>query len=125
MSESPKVERRHFTRIGFDTNVTLKQGELTHATPLLDISLKGVLVAKPSEYQIKSTDPVHIHIALADETQIHMRAELVHNSETVLGFKCESIDMDSLAHLRRLIELNLDEPNAAERVLSELINSIE
>jgi hypothetical protein len=29
--------------------------------------------------------------------------------------------MDSIIHLRRLIEINLNDPSAAERVLAELV----
>lgn len=125
MAEQPTTERRHYTRVGFDAEVTLNQGDYSFSSHLIDISLNGVLLSTPEDYEISTGEPVYIHVKLADETQIHMKVELAHSSSTVLGFKCDSIDMESLSHLRRLIELNIDDPDAPERVLSELIHPIE
>ena len=38
-----------------------------------------------------------------------------------IGLTCINIDVESIAHLRRLVELNLGVPDAAERELHELI----
>ncbi len=37
-----------------------------------------------------------------------------------LGLRCEDIDVDSITCLRRLVELNLGEPELLERELSAL-----
>ncbi len=114
-------ERRRYTRIRFDTAATLAQGEVVFHTHLLDISLNGVLLETPSNYQVRADQPAHISIFLGDQAEIQMTVKLVHSSTRFLGFRCESIDMDSVGHLRRLIELNMDDPHAPERVLEELV----
>lgn len=114
-------DRRKFTRIEFDTGVTLCQDNQAYHTYVVDISLNGVLVKTPDDYVLKADKPIDISIILGEETEIQMSVVLVHSSSTLLGFRCINIDMESISHLRRLIELNLEEADAAERVLSELI----
>ncbi len=114
-------ERRRFSRVRFDTAATLAQEGSAYHAHLLDISLNGVLVETPDNYEFRADKPVDLSIILSDEAEIQMQVALVHSSSDYLGFRCESIDVDSIAHLRRLIELNLDDPAASERVLSELV----
>lgn len=114
-------ERRRFTRVAFDTAATLVQGDRVHHTNLVDISLNGLLVETPEAYEIRADQPCDVSIILGDSTEIQMKVKLVHSSSSVLGFKSDSIDMESIAHLRRLIELNLNDPTASDRVLSELL----
>lgn len=120
MSTSP-TERRRFSRVDFNAEVKLKQGEDTHSAQLIDISLNGVLLKTPEDYHIRADIPATIHIQLADDTAINMQVMLVHSSSELLGFHCESIDMESIIHLRRIIELNINDAEAAERVLAELM----
>ncbi len=114
-------DRRRFTRIRFDTAATLNQGETVFHTHVLDISLNGVLLETPEEYKIRADLPANISIFLSESAEIQMQVSLAHSSSQYLGFHCESIDMESVGHLRRLIELNMDDPCAPERVLEELV----
>ncbi|MCR6652494.1 MAG: PilZ domain-containing protein [Cellvibrionaceae bacterium] len=114
-------ERRRFSRVEFDADVQLVQEGKHFSAKLHDISLNGVLVSTPSEYHIRTDMPCTLNVILSDQAVITMQAALVHSSSSVLGFHCTSIDMDSIVHLRRLIEINLGEPGAAERVLTELL----
>lgn len=114
-------ERRRFTRVRFDTAATIAQHETVLHTHVLDISLNGVLLETPENYDLRADLPANISIFLSDQAEIQMQVSLVHSTNKFLGFHCESIDMESAGHLRRLIELNMDDPNAPERVLDELI----
>ena len=114
-------ERRKFTRVDFDTGITLTQGDKVYHTYLVDISLNGLLVKTPTDYALSSDSLINTSIILSEDAEIQMSVVLIHSSNQYLGFKCESIDMDSISHLRRLIELNMDSPRAAERILAELI----
>ncbi|VUD53693.1 Cyclic diguanosine monophosphate-binding protein [Thalassocella blandensis] len=115
-------ERRRFTRIDFDATARLQQGEISLPVHIIDISVNGVLLETPSDYSINMEDSSDIVITLSDDAQITMKANLVHSSSDVLGFKCISMDMESATLLRRLIELNMDDENATERVLEELLS---
>lgn len=114
-------ERRQYSRVEFDADVTLTQEGQTYCAELVDISLNGILVAIPGVYQIRTDKPCAIEVTLSADTVIKMQAALVHSSSKYLGFHCTSIDMESIVFLRRLIEVNLDDPAASERVLSELL----
>ncbi len=56
-----------------------------------------------------------------DELVIAMAGELAHVEGAHAGVLCRSIDIESITHLRRLIEVNLGDPAASERELKALI----
>lgn len=114
-------ERRRFSRVEFDADVHLLQEGKQFSAQLHDISLNGVLISTPAEYHLRTDMPCTLGIILSDQAVITMQVTLVHSSSSFLGFHCTSIDMDSIVHLRRLIEINLGEPGASERVLTELL----
>ena len=116
-------DRRRFTRVRFDTAATIAQGASAYHTHVLDISLNGVLLETPEDYDLRADQAAYISIFLSEQTEIQMNVRLAHSSNEYLGFHCESIDMESASHLRRLIELNMDEPNAHKRVLDEMVLS--
>lgn len=115
-------DRRQFTRVPFSTEVFISQGDHRYQSSLVDISLNGILVAAPKLYHLRSDLPCLVNIPLCSDVNIQMQSALVHSGNNALGFHCTSIDMDSITHLRRLIEANLGDPHAPERVLSELVN---
>ena len=49
-----------------------------------------------------------------------MDVEIAHRENDELGLNCKDIDVDSITHLRRLVELNLGDPELLERELSAL-----
>lgn len=114
-------ERRRFSRIDFDARVEIAQGDKNWQAQLLDISLKGLLLAKMGPYQLQPTTPILVKIILSDQTSIAMSAQVVHQTLEQLNLACVTIDIDSISHLRRLIELNIGDARAAERELSELL----
>lgn len=114
-----EIEHRKFSRIGFDASVELNQAELHCSCELIDLSLKGLLVSKPIGINFDDQQPIMATISLSADTAIRMVVTPVHQEGEHLGFICTSIDLDSVAHLRRLVELNLDNEHALERELSE------
>lgn len=125
------AERRRFSRIDFDAQVELHQDNQTCKAELVDISLKGLLLIQLENMQLKKDQPVQVKILLSDKTFIAMSADIAHQSVSKstnqpghqLGLVFTLIDIDSISHLRRLIELNLGDPSAAERELVELIGA--
>ncbi len=115
-------ERRKFSRILFDAHVELAQGEFHWRASLLDISLKGLLLQQKLPTEVDTSKPVLVKILLSDSTSIAMSVTVAHQHHNQTGLVCSSIDIDSVSHLRRLIELNLGDSNAAERELAELIS---
>lgn len=115
-------ERRRFQRIEFDVDTQLSQEELNWRAELKDISLKGVLVSGPLPPAADASAPIAVQILLSDQAVIQMQTSVAHQNEGDLGLICQSLDVESMRHLRRLIELNLGDPAEAERELHELIN---
>lgn len=118
---SQAQERRRYTRIQFDGKTTLYQADKSWSVSLVDISLKGALAHTKDQHLPNTDNPIKLHIQLAGDITIDMQTELAHTHDNYLGLHCISIDMDSIAHLRRLIELNIEDPHASERVLEELL----
>lgn len=122
MDQDPlATERRRFQRVLFDAPTRLIATDKSFETRLVDVSLKGALTAKPTGCQFSSGIPVEIRISLADAaTEICMQAHVAHTEADVIGFCCDKIDMESITHLRRLVELNLGDSSLLERDLRHL-----
>lgn len=119
------MDQRHFTRIPFSISANIINSRTGHKmmADLIDISFKGVLISKPSDWQGVNGEHYTLHLQLAkDEIEINLAVMAVHSEENQIGFRTEHMDLDTATHLRRLVELNLADENLLERELSELIN---
>jgi hypothetical protein len=114
-------ERRHFVRVGFEAPALLTTATDAFSVHVQDLSLKGALVTAPPGADLEAGQPCQLTIPLADTgNHIAMRAEIAHQGGNCSGLLCRSIDLDSVTHLRRLIELQLGDPALLERDLGEL-----
>lgn len=52
-----------------------------------------------------------------------MEISLAWARDGLLGFECQHIDLDSISHLRRLVELNLGDEELLERELALLVSA--
>ncbi len=114
-------DRRRFQRIPFEADVELLRGERRWSVPLHDLSLKGLLVDRPDDWDAPVGALIQANLRLASDVEMRMLVSLAHEKDGLLGFYCREIDLDSLTHLRRLIELNLGDSELLERELSALI----
>lgn len=116
------VERRRFFRVVFSTPAELAQGEQIWHTRLLDLSLQGALVEQPLDWPEHSNGRYELSFSLADsDIRISMEVELTHKAKERLGFYCHHIDIDSVSHLKRLIELNVGNADMLQRELANLL----
>jgi hypothetical protein len=113
--------RRHFWRAAFQATARLTNDAGTVDVQLLDISLKGALVEVPGRWQGRVGDPCQFKLHLAEGVVIAMWGRVAHLAGQLLGFHCERIDLDSITHLRRLVELNSGDPALLERELQALV----
>lgn len=121
---SDKTEQRHFTRIPFDARVEMHRGEEPpREGRLLDICLKGALFTRPPDWPVEVGQALSIAIRLDDSPiVIAMEGHIAHADAERIGFSREHLDVDSAAHLHRLMELNLGDSTLLERELHELLN---
>lgn len=118
----PSDERRHFSRIAIDGRVRIGCDEHRFETQLVDISLNGALVRRPTSWQGGRGTGCRIELLDDDgEILIAMEGSVAHLHPDVVGFHCESIDLESISHLKRLLQLNLGDEALLQRELNELI----
>ncbi|TNC82288.1 MAG: PilZ domain-containing protein [Oleiphilus sp.] len=122
MNETRQQEdKRRFSRVLFNAECTLHQNDMEWLTELQDISLKGILVRKPDHLAIRPNESCEATIRLAgSDSCILMSLDYSHEDEQSIGFKCKYIDIDSMTHLKRLVELNIGDNEMLKRELEAL-----
>lgn len=114
-------ERRRFSRVIFRRPATLEAEGERVTCELLDVSLKGAL-AEATGLRAGPGTRCTLSVRLdAGDARIRMDGEIVHREGTLVGVRCTEIDLDSISHLRRLVELNLGDDAALHRELSALV----
>lgn len=113
-------DRRRFQRFAFDAETELVQGQRRWRVELHDLSLKGLLVHRPAGWDADLAQPFEARIRLSDEAEVRMEVEAAHDEGELVGLMCRHIDVDSISHLRRLVELNLGDETLLERELAAL-----
>jgi hypothetical protein len=114
------IERRRFQRVTFDSPCELLQGEHCWPVTLQDLSLKGALLQVPADWHGDAQHSFLIRLRLNSESVILMETTLVRHDREQLAFSCLHIDLESITHLRRLVELNSGDSQLLERELSAL-----
>ena len=114
-------ERRNFWRAVFHSPVRLTTHDGQVYAQLLDISLKGALLEIGNVWNGKPGDECQLNLGLALDTNIVMWTKVMHVEGRHVGLRCESIDLDSITHLRRLVELNSGDPAILDRELGSLV----
>lgn len=118
------TEERHSHRVNFDTFVEFKSEGCEHVCELVDISIQGALIAACSGATPEQGTPCQLTISLdnSNEIQIIIKGRVAHKIENRVGIHCESIDVDSMRHLRKLIEYNLGDVELVNRDFDALIH---
>ncbi len=122
---SAPSERRQFIRINFDANAVLidPANDRQWQTELIDISLKGALIKRPDGWKAIESQPFILRLILADQIELRFEVRVVHMKNDHVGLQIEHLDLESAAHLHRLLELNLGDPVLLQRELAELLDS--
>ena len=122
MSEDQRgAERRRFTRVLFDSTVRISDARGTWSGKLVDISMKGVLCEVPTDWPGQVGERFTILLSLDEaDAQITMQGRIAHVENQRVGLAWEQIDLDSFTHLKRLLQLNLENEAQLLRELEEL-----
>lgn len=120
-------ERRKFSRVVFSGHCSLSE-EISNEmkiwqTELLDISLNGALVLRPELWHDKNDLPIQLNLQLeGSDVMLEIGGVVCHQEEGLLGIKFLTLSLDSISHLKRLIQLNLADEELLHREISQLIN---
>jgi len=113
--------RRQFTRILFSIKAQLSVENNIYPVSIHDISLNGALItAVESEQPLKGKLGTLRFFLSDDESEVTMHIAVVHEQDDETGLQCNAIDIDSVTHLRRLVELNLGNSEQLNKELSQL-----
>lgn len=113
-------DRRHFVRVVFDAEAHLITTEARLAAKVLDLSLRGALLELESDPAFETGEPCLFSLRLGDAT-VKMSGDVAHVKGRQIGLHCRSIDLESISHLRRLVEMNLGGGPLLERELKALL----
>jgi len=118
------ANRRQFSRILFRSEARLAVAGTEVPVQLADLSLKGALIHPGADLFVEIGSPCVLTIRLGEPAAtIRLEATVVHREGGHLGLACREIDLDSMTHLRRLVELNLGDEQLLNRELSALTSS--
>lgn len=119
---TPTDDRRQYWRAHFQSPVQLDtKGQVIEAK-LRDISLNGALVEVPVEWAVGLNDGCQLRLNLGANAVIRMDASVAHIDGRHIGLRCEKIGLNSVTHLRRLVELNSGDPDLLNRELPSLLH---
>ena len=115
-------QRRHFSRVLFSTLATLHHDGRQTPCEVGDLSLKGALIRLPADTRLPAGLSCQLEIRLGHESDEYIRMEglIAHHHSALVGLHCTRIDLDSITHLRRLLELNRGDEADLQRELSTL-----
>lgn len=114
-------ERRQFWRAHFKSTVRVTTHTAQTYAQLVDISLKGALLKGGANWKPTLGEHCQLRLDLAPGTVITMWGTVVHIDGFNVGLRCDNTDLDSMTHLRRLVELNSGDPEMLEREITVLI----
>ncbi|MBD1401207.1 PilZ domain-containing protein [Pelovirga terrestris] len=110
------TELRNYRRIPFHTTATIVWAQEQVPCELIDLALRGALLQTHHEVPIEIGARARVDIDLANsEVKLTFGVELIHREQNQYGFLFIDADDESLAHLRRLLELNLGDGEQVDR----------
>lgn len=113
------MDQRRFRRIPFEAEVQVAVGDRNWGCDLIDLALKGALLESRLPLPLALGTRAALSLPLpGSSVSLNFDAELIHREGKRLGFKFLHEDLETLTHLRTLLELNTGDP---EGVRSELL----
>jgi len=112
-------DRRRYSRVAFPTAAYLQPEAASRCeATLLDLSLRGALLAPATDPGLMVGASCRIGFALPGSTiELDFEAEVVRVDAGGVGVRFTAVDLETMTHLRALLEYNTGDP---ERVREEL-----
>ncbi|MDD1824430.1 PilZ domain-containing protein [Photobacterium sp. ZSDE20] len=115
------VERRQFSRVIYQVPTEISQGQVNVSGSVQDLSLHGLLIQCEEWQQLSHDVPVHVSFTLTNsDINIQLEATIVSTINTSMRLRIEHLDIDSISHLKRLVELNVGDDELLYREIEHL-----
>ncbi|MCG9546729.1 PilZ domain-containing protein [Vibrio sp. Isolate33] len=115
------VERRQFSRVIYQVPTEISQGQVNVSGSVQDLSLHGLLIQCEEWQQLSHDMPVHVSFTLTNsDINIQLEATIVSTINTSMRLRIEHLDIDSISHLKRLVELNVGDDELLFREIEHL-----
>ena len=109
------TEQRSYRRINFLTEADISIDGSVYRCDLVDLALQGALFRSERELSLPLGSQIPLSIYLPDSSvRMEFVGELIHQQGNFYGFIFISEKAESMAHLRRLLELNFGNAEQAE-----------
>ncbi|GAB4299202.1 MAG: hypothetical protein Fur0034_10700 [Desulfuromonadia bacterium] len=110
-------DKRRFRRIPFSTRCSFSCGTVSCGAEVMDISMNGVLVAISCDAPLPHRSCSVALYLDGLETPLVFDGEVIHQAGKRVGIRFVTTDVESMIHLRAILENNSLDP---DRVLEEL-----
>lgn len=117
------MEQRQAKRVHLFQRVQVDDGAQVQETFCLDISMRGILLVRPERVNWQLEQSLRVTLTLENGDILLMDCSLVHIDDEVVGCACDSMDLESQAVLRGILETSLEVPSQVNRELAELISA--
>jgi len=115
------IERRRFSRIVYQTQATLTQESTVVNALVCDLSLHGLLLTSEQSDQLDTDKQVDVEFSLAgSDVTIQLVGNIVGLNNNVIRVSIDHIDIESIGHLKRLVELNVGDDDLLHRDIEHL-----
>jgi PilZ domain len=117
-------ENRMFQRIRFVTETEVAICGISHGATLVDISLKGALLAFHDAASPENGQSCHLRIRLdQSDVTLSFTGMVAHSHDNLTGIRFVTVDIATMIHLRSLLELNSGDPELIRSELNAFIDS--
>ena len=100
-------ERRAFTRLALNRPIEIRQGSKLWQLQLLDISLTGLGVVGPDDWDADYSHPFNFLLKLDDGQELEFFAHVVHIDPGHIGFEMGHLEAEPLNALAAMLALEL------------------
>lgn len=102
--------RRQFRRVRIDADARVYSDRAMWPSRCIDVSLKGALIDRPVEWSGENGNTQRLELRFHALLVVSVNATVAHIGNHVLGYRFQRMDLDSFMRLKRIIELNLGDP---------------
>ncbi|EGU37602.1 hypothetical protein VII00023_03718 [Vibrio ichthyoenteri ATCC 700023] len=115
------IERRRFSRIVYQALAVVTQGQNQVESIVKDLSLHGLLLACPDHTSLDSLTPISVQFQLTDsDITIQLQGKIVGVVQNLIRVTIEHIDIESIGHIKRMVELNVGDDELLHREIEHL-----